>query len=351
MKLLLLLAALVALVLFAISLYNALITARNAYRNAFAQIDVQLNRRYDLIPNLVEAVKGYLQHERETLQAVMAARQQAQSGLHQAKTRPEDPVARAALEQGEQRLGSALGRLFAVSEAYPELKANETVLQLMEELSSTENRLAYARQAHNDAVMDYNNRCETFPGSLVARRFGFRLAQPLAQALARVRLSEDLEAARLHGETEQLRSALLASVSHDLRTPLTVMRGSIDALATLGDAIPASDRQELLDATRQEAERLDRYIQNLLDMTRLGHGSLQLARDWVDPGDILASAMQRLQPAAERIAGSHPDRAGPAAALGSSGADRTGAGQCAGERHPLLRTRRPAGNQRAAPGQ
>lgn len=122
------------------------------------------------------------------------------------------------------------------------------------------------------------------------------LAQPLAQALARVRLSEDLEAARLHGETEQLRSALLASVSHDLRTPLTVMRGSIDALATLGEAIPASDRQELLDATRQEAERLDRYIQNLLDMTRLGHGSLQLARDWVDPGDILASALQRLQP-------------------------------------------------------
>lgn len=187
MKLLLLLAALVALVLFAISLYNALITARNAYRNAFAQIDVQLNRRYDLIPNLVEAVKGYLQHERETLQAVMAARQQAQSGLHQAKTRPEDPVARAALEQGEQRLGSALGRLFAVSEAYPELKANETVLQLMEELSSTENRLAYARQAHNDAVMDYNNRCETFPGSLVARRFGFRLAQPLALPDADVR--------------------------------------------------------------------------------------------------------------------------------------------------------------------
>ncbi|WP_282281324.1 LemA family protein [Pseudomonas sp. PS02302] len=180
MKLLLLLAALVALGLFAISLYNVLITARNAYRNAFAQIDVQLSRRYDLIPNLVEAVKGYLQHERETLQAVMAARQQAQSGLHQAKTRPEDPVARAALEQGEQRLGSALGRLFAVSEAYPELKANETVMQLMEELSSTENRLAYARQAHNDAVMDYNNRCETFPGSLLASRFGFRLAQPLA---------------------------------------------------------------------------------------------------------------------------------------------------------------------------
>lgn len=180
MKLLLLLVALVALGLFAISLYNALVTARNAYRNAFAQIDVQLTRRHDLIPNLVEAVKGYLQHERETLQAVMTARQQAQSGLHQAKTRPEDPVALQALEQGEQGLGIALGRLFAVSEAYPELKANDTVMQLMEELSSTENRLAYARQAHNDAVMDYNNRCETFPGSLLARRFGFRLAQPLA---------------------------------------------------------------------------------------------------------------------------------------------------------------------------
>ncbi len=180
MKLLLLLAALVAIGLFVISLYNALVTARNAYRNALAQIDVQLTRRHDLIPNLVEAVKGYLQHERETLQAVMVARQQAQSGLHQAKTRPEDPVALHALEQGEQGLGIALGRLFAVSEAYPELKANETVIQLMEELSSTENRLAYARQAHNDAVMDYNNRCETFPGSLLASRFGFRLAQPLA---------------------------------------------------------------------------------------------------------------------------------------------------------------------------
>lgn len=139
-------------------------------------------------------------------------------------------------------------------------------------------------------------RDDTQPLEHAERRHLASLAQPLAQALARVRLSEDLEAARLHGETEQLRSALLASVSHDLRTPLTVMRGSIDALATLGEAIPASDRQELLDATRQEAERLDRYIQNLLDMTRLGHGSLQLARDWVDPGDILASALQRLQP-------------------------------------------------------
>lgn len=180
MKLLLLLAVLVAVGLFVVNLYNRLVVARNAYRNAFAQIDVQLSRRHDLIPNLVEAVKGYLQHERETLQAVMQARQQAQSGLHQAKTRPDDPSALRALEQGEQGLSIALGRLFAVSEAYPELKANETVMQLMEELTSTENRVAYARQAHNDAVMDYNNSCETFPGSLVASRCGFRPAQLLA---------------------------------------------------------------------------------------------------------------------------------------------------------------------------
>ncbi|MCY1494070.1 Sensor protein KdpD [compost metagenome] len=127
------------------------------------------------------------------------------------------------------------------------------------------------------------------------RRLLAALAQPLAQALARARLAEDLEAARLHGETEQLRSALLASVSHDLRTPLTAMRGSIDSLLALGDAIPPDDRRELLEATRDEAGRLDRYIQNLLDMTRLGHGGLKLARDWVAPGDIVGSALNRLR--------------------------------------------------------
>ena len=127
------------------------------------------------------------------------------------------------------------------------------------------------------------------------RRLLMALAQPLAQALARARLAEQLEAARLHGETEQLRSALLASVSHDLRTPLTAMRGSIDSLLALGDAIAADDRRELLEGTRNEAERLDRYIQNLLDMTRLGHGSLKLARDWVAPTDIVGSALQRLR--------------------------------------------------------
>lgn len=127
------------------------------------------------------------------------------------------------------------------------------------------------------------------------RRLLMALAQPLAQALARARLAEQLEAARLRGETEQLRSALLASVSHDLRTPLTAMRGSIDSLLALGDAIAADDRRELLEGTRNEAERLDRYIQNLLDMTRLGHGSLKLARDWVAPADIVGSALQRLR--------------------------------------------------------
>lgn len=128
------------------------------------------------------------------------------------------------------------------------------------------------------------------------RRLITALGQPLAQALERAQLAADLEAARLHGQTEELRSALLASVSHDLRTPLTAMRGSIDSLLALGEQIPLADRRELLEGTRDEAERLDRYIQNLLDMTRLGHGGLKLARDWVTPADIVASAVQRLRP-------------------------------------------------------
>ncbi|WP_104911971.1 sensor histidine kinase KdpD [Pseudomonas sp. LG1D9] len=127
------------------------------------------------------------------------------------------------------------------------------------------------------------------------RRLLTALSQPLAQALARAQLAQNLEAARLHGETEQLRSALLASVSHDLRTPLTSMRGSIDSLLALGEAIPLEDRRELLEGTRDEAERLDRYIQNLLDMTRLGHGALKLARDWVSPADIVGSSLARLR--------------------------------------------------------
>lgn len=136
---------------------------------------------------------------------------------------------------------------------------------------------------------------EGLPLSAPRRRLLKALSQPLAQALARARLADQLEAARLHGETEQLRSALLASVSHDLRTPLTAMRGSIDSLLALGDVIPPDDRRELLEGTRDEAERLDRYIQNLLDMTRLGHGGLKLARDWVAPPDIVGSALSRLR--------------------------------------------------------
>ncbi|KRW59813.1 sensor histidine kinase [Pseudomonas sp. TTU2014-080ASC] len=132
--------------------------------------------------------------------------------------------------------------------------------------------------------------------SVERRRLLSALGQPLAQALERAQLASDLEAARLHGQTEELRSALLASVSHDLRTPLTAMRGSIDSLLALGEQIPPDDRRELLEGTRDEAERLDRYIQNLLDMTRLGHGGLKLARDWVAPADIVGSALQRLRP-------------------------------------------------------
>ncbi|WP_287813715.1 ATP-binding protein, partial [Pseudomonas sp.] len=154
--------------------------------------------------------------------------------------------------------------------------------------------LPVSAQARPLALLGVRER-EGRPLSVQRRRLLAALSQPLAQALARAQLAQDLEAARLHGETEQLRSALLASVSHDLRTPLTAMRGSIDSLLALGEAIPKADREELLEGTRDEAERLDRYIQNLLDMTRLGHGALKLARDWVTPADIVGSALNRLR--------------------------------------------------------
>ena len=170
----LILLALVLLFMFwGIGMYNALVTARNAFRNAFAQIDVQLQRRFELIPNLVETAKGYLAHERETLEAVIAARGAAMSGLSAAKASPGEPSAMARLESGERQLEGALGRLLAVVEAYPDLKANETMMQLNEELSSTENKVAFARQAYNDAVMAYNNKREVFPSSLVAGNFSF----------------------------------------------------------------------------------------------------------------------------------------------------------------------------------
>ncbi|MET0617400.1 MAG: LemA family protein [Luteibacter sp.] len=166
------------IVVYFIAVYNGLVTSRNGYKNAFAQIDVQLTRRHDLIPNLVETAKGYLAHERQTLEAVIQARNAAVSGLASAKGRPGDAAAMQQLAETENALGQSLGRLFALSEAYPDLKANQTMMQLSEELASTENRVAFARQAFNDAVMTYNNRRETFPNSLVAG--GFAPAEPLA---------------------------------------------------------------------------------------------------------------------------------------------------------------------------
>ena len=171
---------LVVVVLVLVGLYNRLVTARNAYRNAFAQIDVQLTRRYDLIPNLVETAKGYLKHERETLEAVISARNQALGGLKAAAAKPGDAAAVQQLAGADTQLNGALGRLFALAEAYPDLKANQTMMQLSEELTSTENKVAFARQAYNDAVMAYNNDRETFPGSWVAGWGSFQPAELLA---------------------------------------------------------------------------------------------------------------------------------------------------------------------------
>jgi len=164
------------LVIYAIVLYNRLVALRQRFKNAFAQIDVQLKRRYDLIPNLVETAKGYLAHERQTLEAVIAARSQAQQAEQRAAAHPEDPAAMSALMGAERVLTGAMGRLFALAEAYPDLKANQNMQQLMEELSSTENRIAFARQAYNDAVMQYNTYRESFPQNQVARPFGFKEA-------------------------------------------------------------------------------------------------------------------------------------------------------------------------------
>ena len=171
--------ALLVLTILVVALYNQLVSGRNAYKNAFAQIDVQLGRRYDLIPNLVEVAQRYMQHERETLEAVIRARSQAVDTLHQAAADPTDAAAMRRLAAAEQGLSGLLGRLFALSESYPDLKANQTMAQLSEELVSTENRVAFARQAFNDAVMAYNNRREMFPGNLIAGTFGFQAAQLL----------------------------------------------------------------------------------------------------------------------------------------------------------------------------
>ena len=173
------LALIVGLVLFAISIYNRLVAGRNRYKNAFAQIDVQLTRRHDLIPNLVETAKGYMSHERETLEAVITARNAAVSGLKQAAKDPTDPEAMKQLSEAEQGLSGALGRLFALSEAYPDLKANENMMQLSEELTTTENKVAFSRQAFNDSVMEYNTLRESFPNNFFAAWFSFRAAELL----------------------------------------------------------------------------------------------------------------------------------------------------------------------------
>lgn len=170
---------LAVIVIYVIGLYNALITARNTYKNAFAQIDVQLTRRYDLIPNLVETARAYMQHERQTLEAVIAARNSAVSNLKSAAADPGNAMAVQQLASADQVLGGALGRLLAVVESYPDLKANQTMMQLNEELSSTENKVAFARQAYNDAVMSYNNRREVFPSSMVAGWGSFEAASLL----------------------------------------------------------------------------------------------------------------------------------------------------------------------------
>ena len=171
------LVVLVLVVMFVIGGYNRLVALRNRYKNAYAQIDVQLKRRYDLIPNLVETAKGYIKHERGTLEAVIAARNAASAASVKAAGNPGDVAAMKELSGAESALTGTLGRLFAVAEAYPDLKANTTMMSLMEELTSTENKVAFARQAYNDAVMTYNTRREVFPSNLIANTFNFSAAE------------------------------------------------------------------------------------------------------------------------------------------------------------------------------
>jgi LemA protein len=172
----------VLIILWGISVYNGLVVARNRYKNAYAQIDVQLKRRYDLIPNLIECVKGYMAHEKGTLEAVVAARTNAFAASQKAASQPGDPAAMKELSQAEAQLGGALGRLIAVAEAYPDLKANQNMMSLQEELTSTENKISFARQAYNDSVMAFNNQRQVFPTVLVANFAGFTEAALLEAA-------------------------------------------------------------------------------------------------------------------------------------------------------------------------
>lgn len=168
----------IVFVLWGIGVYNGLVTKRNRYKNAFSQIDVQLKRRYDLIPNLVETAKGYMKHERETLEAVIQARNLASGAAGKAAADPTDPQAMQKLNSAEGQLAGALSRLMVVVEQYPDLKANQNMLALQEELTSTENKVAFSRQAYNDSVMDYNTSREIFPASIVAGMFNFSAAVP-----------------------------------------------------------------------------------------------------------------------------------------------------------------------------
>ena len=170
------LAILAAIVFWGIGIYNRLVNERNRVKNAFAQIDVQLTRRYDLIPNLVEAVKGYMKHERETLEAVITARNAASASLDAAKADPANAQAIKELGASEGALTSALGKLFALSEAYPDLKANQNMMQFQEELASTENKVSFSRQAFNDSVLQYNNSAQNFPNNVMAGFFSFEAA-------------------------------------------------------------------------------------------------------------------------------------------------------------------------------
>src|SRR5438309_9201357 len=171
------LAVIVALAVWAVSIFNRLVALRNRFKNAFSQIDVQLKRRYDLIPNLVETAKGYLKHERQTMEAGIVARNQASTAAQRAAAAPGDATAMRELAGAETARGGALGRMFALAEAYPDLKSNTTMNQLSEELSSTENKVAFARQAYNDAVMAYNTGREIFPASIIAGATGFAEAR------------------------------------------------------------------------------------------------------------------------------------------------------------------------------